>query len=212
MVIFSKRAQAAIECANEMQRRVADDDDEIGLRVGLHAGELLRDGNDFFGSTVIIARRLCDRAESGQTHRLRRDLRLRATKYDDSLALRLGRLKGLSTPVESVGADLGTPAEEPGGLSSHVPTILQARRAATRAPRTGGYSSPRHGYEIMSELTPAVWTALQGLTGERLSGDRSAADRGSDHGQDENDGGPSIQITVAGRQALEDRAEHARRP
>jgi class 3 adenylate cyclase len=66
MVIFGD-AGAALETANEMQGKVAADEDQIGLRVGIHAGELLRDGNDFFGSTVIIARRLCDLADPGQT-------------------------------------------------------------------------------------------------------------------------------------------------
>ena len=98
MVIFG-RAQAAIECANEMQRRVAGDDDELGLRVGVHAGELLRDGNDFFGSTVIIARRLCDRAEPGQTI-----ASFETCDSSDETFESLGSLslKGLSTPIESV--------------------------------------------------------------------------------------------------------------
>lgn len=65
MVIFADPA-AAIECAAAMQRTVAGDRDRLGLRVGLHAGELLREGNDFFGTTVIIARRLCECAEAGQ--------------------------------------------------------------------------------------------------------------------------------------------------
>lgn len=66
MVVFSSE-QAAIDCALAMQRSVARDRDRLGLRIGLHAGEVLRDGNDFFGTTVIVAGRLCDHAEAGQT-------------------------------------------------------------------------------------------------------------------------------------------------
>lgn len=66
MVVFAK-SSAAIACASAMQQAVADDSDGLGLRVGVHEGELLRDGDDYFGSTVIIARRLCDSAQPGQT-------------------------------------------------------------------------------------------------------------------------------------------------
>lgn len=101
MVVFSK-APSAIACATAMQRRVADDPDQVGLRVGLHAGELLRDGNDFFGSTVIIARRLCDRAESGQTIASTSTCELAEEEFEGAFKpLGLLLLKGLSTPVES---------------------------------------------------------------------------------------------------------------
>lgn len=66
MVVF-REAGAAVACARDMQQAVAEDDDGLGLRVGVNSGQLLRDGDDFFGSTVIVARRLCDVAESGQT-------------------------------------------------------------------------------------------------------------------------------------------------
>lgn len=65
MVIFGD-ACAAAECAAAMQRSVADDPDQLGLRIGLHNGELLREGDDFFGTTVIIARRLCESANAGE--------------------------------------------------------------------------------------------------------------------------------------------------
>ncbi|MBI4897436.1 MAG: hypothetical protein HY827_03615 [Actinobacteria bacterium] len=65
MIVFADPT-AALDCALAMQRDVAADADRLGLRVGLHAGELLREEGDFFGSTVIVAQRLCERAESGQ--------------------------------------------------------------------------------------------------------------------------------------------------
>lgn len=66
MVVFAN-VFAAAKCADMMQRAVARDSDRLGLRAGVHSGELLREGNDYFGSTVIIARRLCDGAAAGET-------------------------------------------------------------------------------------------------------------------------------------------------
>src|SRR3972149_4611079 len=36
----------------------------LRVRVGLHAGDPIRADNDYFGASVVIARRLCDIAES----------------------------------------------------------------------------------------------------------------------------------------------------
>jgi class 3 adenylate cyclase len=65
MIVFAS-ATPALACAASMQRNVAGDGDGLGLRVGLHTGPLLREDNDFHGTTVIVAARLCDRAQSGQ--------------------------------------------------------------------------------------------------------------------------------------------------
>ncbi|MDQ8047078.1 MAG: adenylate/guanylate cyclase domain-containing protein [Solirubrobacteraceae bacterium] len=65
MIVF-RAAGPAVACAAEMQRSVKADEDGLGLRVGLHIGPLLREDEDFHGTTVIVAARLCDRAESGQ--------------------------------------------------------------------------------------------------------------------------------------------------
>jgi adenylate cyclase len=99
MVIFAD-ARAAADCAREMQREVAADPDQIGLRVGINSGELLRDGDDFFGSAVIIARRLCDAAGSGQTLASERTCELLEGASLDG-ARPVGRLplKGIAEPV-----------------------------------------------------------------------------------------------------------------
>jgi len=36
------------------------------MRVGLHAGEAVKEGDDYFGTPVVIAKRLCDLAAPGQ--------------------------------------------------------------------------------------------------------------------------------------------------
>jgi DNA-binding NarL/FixJ family response regulator len=62
MVVFDS-AVAAARCAIDMQRAAAE---RPGLRVGLDAGEPLREGADHYGAPVIIASALCDLAEAGQ--------------------------------------------------------------------------------------------------------------------------------------------------
>jgi class 3 adenylate cyclase/DNA-binding CsgD family transcriptional regulator/tetratricopeptide (TPR) repeat protein len=70
MVAFGS-AVAALGCAVAMQRRVADHNragsgPALQVRVGLHAGEPVRDGGDFHGEAVVVAKRLCDLAAGGQ--------------------------------------------------------------------------------------------------------------------------------------------------
>jgi class 3 adenylate cyclase len=61
----------AIACAVTMQRSVArhnrqEPQREIGMRVGVSAGEATREGDDYFGMPVVEASRLCAAAQSGQ--------------------------------------------------------------------------------------------------------------------------------------------------
>ena len=69
MVTFTS-AVAAVEAAIDMQRtasqQVGEDGQRTEIRVGLHAGEPLQDESDYFGVSVNIAKRLCDRGAPGQ--------------------------------------------------------------------------------------------------------------------------------------------------
>ncbi|MGB2940068.1 MAG: AAA family ATPase [Candidatus Dormiibacterota bacterium] len=71
MVIFPS-AVDAIACAVGMQQAVArhnqDQDPEhlMQVRIGLNVGEPIHDEEDYFGTSVNIAKRLCDVAEGGQ--------------------------------------------------------------------------------------------------------------------------------------------------
>jgi len=67
MVAFPSAADA-VDCAIAMQQgaRRSLHGERVAIRVGLNAGEALRDAADYFGLPVVIARRLCDRAEAGQ--------------------------------------------------------------------------------------------------------------------------------------------------
>lgn len=101
MVEFAEPADATA-CAAELQGRVAADADGLGLRIGVHTGALLREGDDLFGTTVIVARRLCDRAGAGEIL-ISEQARAAAGApvAGDAAARPLGQLtlKGLSQPV-----------------------------------------------------------------------------------------------------------------
>src|SRR5215468_4591318 len=56
--------RCAVAMAQRARRPVAGE--RLGLRVGLHVGEVLPDENDYAGASVVLARRLCDRAAAGQ--------------------------------------------------------------------------------------------------------------------------------------------------
>src|SRR5215469_931299 len=56
--------RCAVTMAQRARRPVAGE--RLGLRVGLHVGEVLPDEGDVVGTSVVLARRLCDRATAGQ--------------------------------------------------------------------------------------------------------------------------------------------------
>lgn len=71
MAVFPS-ALAAVRCAAAMQQRVEAHNrehprEQLGLRAGLNAGETIREEGDYFGIPVVVAKRLCDRAQPGQT-------------------------------------------------------------------------------------------------------------------------------------------------
>jgi class 3 adenylate cyclase len=95
----------AVAAAEAMQRKLGRFSDEhrgetLGLRVGLNAGEVISAEGDYFGTPVVIARRLCDRAGPGQilvSDVVRALVGNRAEHF--FLALGAMELKGLSEPV-----------------------------------------------------------------------------------------------------------------
>jgi DNA-binding NarL/FixJ family response regulator/class 3 adenylate cyclase len=64
MIAFAS-AVAALRCAVAMQR-ATDPAGPLELRIGLDAGEPLPEGDDLYGTPVIVAARLCDAAEPGE--------------------------------------------------------------------------------------------------------------------------------------------------
>ena len=60
-------ASGALECAIAIQRAVdAGNDPNLQVHVGLNAGEPVAEESDLFGTSVQLARRICDHAEAGQ--------------------------------------------------------------------------------------------------------------------------------------------------
>jgi class 3 adenylate cyclase/tetratricopeptide (TPR) repeat protein len=104
MVAFAS-ALAAVRCATAMQQAVSrhnagEIDAVLDVRIGLHVGEPIRDEDDYFGSSVVVAKRLCDRAEGGQV--IASDLLrgLVGTRGGfEFISLGPLELKGLSEPV-----------------------------------------------------------------------------------------------------------------
>jgi class 3 adenylate cyclase/pimeloyl-ACP methyl ester carboxylesterase len=71
MVVFGS-ALDALACSVAMQQSVHRHNREqakgrrLSVRVGLHIGEPIRDQDDYFGTPVVMAKRLCDQASGGQ--------------------------------------------------------------------------------------------------------------------------------------------------
>ena len=70
MVAFSS-ARRGLQCSISIQRALstyndAHADQPIHVRIGLHTGETIREGDDFYGRNVILAYRIAEQAEGGQ--------------------------------------------------------------------------------------------------------------------------------------------------
>jgi class 3 adenylate cyclase len=60
-------ASKGLECAVAIQRAVqGQQDDRLGVHIGLNAGEPVAEEDDLFGTSVQLARRICDQAEGGE--------------------------------------------------------------------------------------------------------------------------------------------------
>jgi class 3 adenylate cyclase len=64
-------ASRAVGCALNIQqsfekRNGINPEDAVRVRIGLNAGEPIAEGDDLFGTSVQMARRICDRADPGQ--------------------------------------------------------------------------------------------------------------------------------------------------
>lgn len=57
-------ARKALLCAVSLQKTFHDDD--LPVRMGLHTGEVIRDGDDLYGRNVILATRITDQARGGE--------------------------------------------------------------------------------------------------------------------------------------------------
>lgn len=105
MVAFDS-AQDAVRCAIAMQqssRRPAAGE-RLEIRAGLNVGEALLEESDYFGTPVVVARRLCDSADAGQIFASDIVVRLLDGRGDDVSVNELGpmELKGITGSVPAV--------------------------------------------------------------------------------------------------------------
>ena len=106
MVVFSSPSRA-LACAVGMQQAIdvynARGPIPLSIRVGVSTGEAVEENDDYFGTPVIEAARLCARADGG--HILATDLvRMLVGRNTPFEMVALGplELKGLPDPVETV--------------------------------------------------------------------------------------------------------------
>ena len=70
MVAFSS-TRRALECAIAIKQTLAahnaeNPNEPIRIRIGLHTGEAIKEGEDFFGKSVILAGRIASQAQGEQ--------------------------------------------------------------------------------------------------------------------------------------------------
>src|SRR5438552_10534625 len=130
MVVFPSAADA-VRCAIAMQQasRRPIDGERLQIRAGLNAGDAMRDDEiDYFGTPVVVARRLCDRADDGQI--LCSDVVAQllagrqAFTFKDIGAL---ELKGITAPVL---AREVTYERAPSGIPSQTPLVGRTAEVA----------------------------------------------------------------------------------
>src|SRR5688572_9557661 len=135
MVSFTSPV-AALSCAVAMQGSV--EGSGLELRVGVHAGEPIREESDLFGAAVVVAKRLCDAAQGGQI--LTSQLVVDLVGGRGAFRFRpLGpvALKGLPEPVRTVVVDTADRSEASAATATTTgpPVERPAPRARARRPR-----------------------------------------------------------------------------
>jgi class 3 adenylate cyclase len=105
MVAFQS-AKKGLDCAIAIQRAFdghnAADGEHVKVRIGLHAGEAIKDGDDFYGKNVILASRVAGKAVGGEilvSSLLRQlvDSSMDPSMFADSRVLELKGLTGTHT-------------------------------------------------------------------------------------------------------------------
>jgi eukaryotic-like serine/threonine-protein kinase len=91
-------ARRGLACAVDLQRNLSRLDESLRVRIGLHTGEAIREGDDFYGRSVTLAARLGDEAKGGEilTSSIVRDLVGSSpdVSFEDAGELQLKGLRG----------------------------------------------------------------------------------------------------------------------
>lgn len=70
LVAFAS-ARRGVTCATDIQKALEahnrrQPDRQLGVRIGLHAGDAIEEGGDLFGAAVSAAVRIADKAKGGE--------------------------------------------------------------------------------------------------------------------------------------------------
>src|SRR5262245_695327 len=130
MATFASSADA-VRCAVAMQHttRIRAVGERLAMRAGLHVGEALRDEGDWVGASVVVARRLCERAAAGQILCSALVVELlggrRAFRFGEMGAL---DLKGFAAPVAAY--EVHYDRDDPAAVLRHTPCTGRAAELA----------------------------------------------------------------------------------
>jgi adenylate cyclase len=123
LAAFASAVQA-LRCAIAIQDRLRGQTDGIRLRIGVHQGEVVADGDDILGDGVIIAARLEPLAEPGGiciSARVREDATGKMALEADDLGT--PELKNIAAKVQVFRVRLGT-AERPAPPLPDKPSLV----------------------------------------------------------------------------------------
>jgi adenylate cyclase len=109
LIAFASAVQA-LRCAIAIQERLRSDPDGLRLRIGVHQGEVVPEGDDLLGDGVIVAARLEPLAEPGGiciSARVREDAAGKMMLEVDDLGT--PELKNIAAKIQVFRVRLGTP-------------------------------------------------------------------------------------------------------
>lgn len=191
MVVFEHSTIGALECAVRMHAVAAafDPDDPLRLRIGVSIGEVVCEDDDWFGTPVVEAARLCAAAEVDGTLAHVMVASLVGSRGDHYTFENAGMrsLKGLAEPVPVVelvgGTDashqpLGVPPPSDDLLDSGAQPLLNADNTR-HTQKVGGRIRPFVGALAVTLIVvggAAVWRAGGGSTGDAEVVDASVGD------------------------------------
>ena len=120
MVAFQS-AKKGLDCAIAIQRAFAEhnaaDGEHVKVRIGLHAGEAIKDGDDFYGKNVIMASRVAGRRRRRDPRVVaatpaRREQRGRSVVCRPARGGAQGGLPGVTRCTPSLFADRNVPHDD----------------------------------------------------------------------------------------------------
>ncbi len=165
-------AADAVRCAVAIQQtaRRRAIGGRLAIRIGLHAGEAPREETDYFGTPVVIARRLCDHAKPGQILCSELVAGLLAGRHAFTFREHGAvELKGISIPVTA--SEVLHQHDEPSALLTHTPFVGRAAELAKLTQKLLEARARRGALVLLAGEPGIRWcwcsTISTGLTRER---------------------------------------------